>query len=39
MGNTIFMFVFVCLITGALVHGKEWKERIEELIQKEEEKK
>ena len=36
MGNAIFMFVFVCFITGALVHGKEWKERIEELIKEEE---
>jgi hypothetical protein len=36
MGNTIFMFFFVCFITGALVHGKEWKERIEELINEEE---
>ena len=32
MGNTIFMFFFICFITGALVHGKEWKERIEELL-------
>ena len=39
MGNAIFMFVFVCFITGALVHGKEGKEKIEELIQQEEEKK
>ena len=38
MGNTIFMFFFICFITGALVHGKEWKERIEELIKEEEKK-
>ena len=38
MGNAIFMFVFVCFITGALVHGKEWEERIEELIKEEENK-
>lgn len=37
MGNVIFMFVFVCFITGALVNGNEWKERIDELIRKEEE--
>ena len=36
MGNSIFMFVFICFITGALVHGKEWKERREELIREEE---
>ena len=36
MGNSIFMFVFICFITGALVHRKEWKERIEELIREEE---
>ena len=36
MGNTIFMLIFVCFITGALVHGKEWKKRIEELINEEE---
>ena len=29
MGNAIFMFVFVCFITGALVHGEEWKKQIE----------
>lgn len=32
MGNVIFMFVFVCFITGALVHGKEWKKQMETIV-------
>ena len=36
MGNAIFMFIFICFITGALVHGEEWKTRLEELMKEEE---